>query len=115
MRSIATGGKRGFARVQLALGLVALTLGGLFTSVATSVPAAAQTSAAAPSTTPSPGPASSPGFDSTTSVPVDSETTPTKRVFANTNGTRTAQLSNVPVRFKGTDNAWHDIDNTLVS
>ena len=47
------------------------------------------------------------------STPIPAETTPTKRVWQNPDGSRTAQLSASPVRFKGTDGIWRDFDFSL--
>jgi RHS repeat-associated protein len=52
-------------------------------------------------------------FDPAKSKVLDDETTPTKKVFASPDGSRTAELSSGPVRFKDAT-GWHDIDLSLV-
>lgn len=49
-------------------------------------------------------------FDPARSTLVDAETTPTQKVFANSDGTRTAQISPRPVRFRDASGAWREID-----
>gem|GEM_PF-1400120 len=52
-------------------------------------------------------------FDPVRSTPLDAETTPTKKVYANPDGSRSAELTTRPTRFS--DSAgWHDIDLRLV-
>lgn len=55
-------------------------------------------------------------FDPARSTPVDAETTPTRRVFSNSDGSRTAQLNTRPVRFRdpAAGGAWRDFDLTPV-
>jgi YD repeat-containing protein len=48
-------------------------------------------------------------------VAIDAETTPTKAVFANPDGTKTAKISQAPVRFKDGAGKWVDFDLGLVS
>ena len=55
------------------------------------------------------------GFDARYSRLVDEDTTPTSEFFRNADGSGTALISAVPVRFKGHDGAWHGIDPTLVT
>lgn len=54
------------------------------------------------------------GFDPAASVPIDAETTPTKLVYANPDGTKTAKISLAPVRFRDGAGMWTDFDLTLV-
>ncbi|MCU1460945.1 MAG: hypothetical protein JWO37_1020 [Acidimicrobiales bacterium] len=54
-------------------------------------------------------------YDPATSTVVDAETTETTKVYANPDGTRTAAVSPKPVRFKGDDGSWRDIDLSLAS
>ncbi len=72
---------------------------------------------------PAPGPGPVPGvgnpaahgvFDPLTSRPDESRTTPTRRVFANADGSHTAQVSTRPVRFKDSLGVWRDLDLALV-
>jgi RHS repeat-associated protein len=49
-------------------------------------------------------------FDPARSTVVEAETSPTQKVFANPDGTRTAQISPRPVRFRDVSGAWRDID-----
>ena len=49
-------------------------------------------------------------FDPARSKVLDAETTPTKKVFTNSDGTRTVQLSPHPVRFLNPAGTWQDID-----
>jgi RHS repeat-associated protein len=63
-----------------------------------------------PRPTPTP---KAPSFDKGRSTPVDAETTSTRKVFANPDGTRTAELATHPVRFKDPAGAWADIDLAL--
>ncbi|MCA1835010.1 MAG: hypothetical protein LC721_01195 [Actinobacteria bacterium] len=60
-----------------------------------------------------PQPPAKPGFDPSRSRAVDAETTPTKRVFANPDGSHTAELSTRPARYRDATGAWRDIDLTL--
>lgn len=60
-----------------------------------------------------PAPRSS--FDPARSRVLDAETTPTKLVYANPDGSRTAVLSQAPVRFKDPAGAWRDIDTSVVA
>jgi RHS repeat-associated protein len=53
------------------------------------------------------------GYDPDRSVPIAEETTPTKKVVANRDGSRTAIVSTRPVRFADAT-GWHDIDLTLL-
>ena len=53
------------------------------------------------------------GFDPARSVVDDSKTTADRRVFINADGTTTAEVSSGPVRFKGSDDEWHDYDLRL--
>lgn len=55
-----------------------------------------------------------PSFDAARSTPVDAETTPTRRIYANPDGSRTAVIDEKPVRFKDPAGAWQDFDLTLV-
>lgn len=50
------------------------------------------------------------GFDRATSRVIDSLTSPQQQVFQNSDGSRTANISSGPVRFKGADGKWSDID-----
>ena len=52
-------------------------------------------------------------FDPATSRPVEALTTPSRVVFANADGSRTAQVSTRPVRFKDPAGSWRDLDLTL--
>ena len=67
-------------------------------------------STAGPSTTE----AARSSFDAARSTPVDAETTPTRRVYANPDRTRTAVIDEKPVRFKNAAGTWQDFDLTLV-
>ncbi|HET9441901.1 MAG TPA: hypothetical protein VFO65_01190, partial [Acidimicrobiales bacterium] len=54
-------------------------------------------------------------FDPQRSVPVAAETTPTRRVFANPDGSRTLEQATRPVRYRLTpEGPWIDIDLSLV-
>ncbi|MGH9154047.1 MAG: hypothetical protein ACRD03_17050, partial [Acidimicrobiales bacterium] len=53
-------------------------------------------------------------FDPARSTPIDSETTPTRRVWANPDGTRTLQAHTRPVRYQDGSGAWRDFDLTPV-
>lgn len=53
-------------------------------------------------------------FDPARSTPVESETTPTRKVFENPDGSRSAQLSSRPVRYRDGTGAWKDFDLSLV-
>lgn len=55
------------------------------------------------------------GHDPARSTTIDAETTPTKRVTANPDGSRTLFESASPVRFKDPAGAWRDIDTALVA
>ncbi len=55
------------------------------------------------------------GFDEKASTVVAAETTPTKLVYANPDGSRTAKLSTVPQRFKDGSGKWVDYDLSIVS
>ncbi|MCA1846016.1 MAG: hypothetical protein LC792_23055, partial [Actinobacteria bacterium] len=52
-------------------------------------------------------------FEPAHSTVLDAETTPTKKVFANPDGSRTAEITNRPTRFRDVSGAWRDIDVTL--
>lgn len=53
-------------------------------------------------------------FDPSTSTVDDAETTPTKKVYRNrSDGSHTAMLTSSPVRYRGDDGSWRDIDLTL--
>ncbi|CAN5813840.1 hypothetical protein BH23ACT12_BH23ACT12_02690 [soil metagenome] len=54
-----------------------------------------------------------PSFDPAKSTPIESETTPSKRNWKNPDGSRTAELSTRPVRFKDPTGAWRDFDLKL--
>ena len=58
-------------------------------------------------------PAKPSAYDPARSVTVDAETTPTKKVVTNPDGSRTEISSAAPVRFQDAT-GWHDIDLTLV-
>lgn len=58
-------------------------------------------------------PARPSAYDPARSVPVDEETTPTKKVVTNRDGSRTAIVSAGPVRFRDAA-GWHDIDLSLL-
>ena len=53
-------------------------------------------------------------FDPARSKPIESETTPTRRVYANPDGSRTAALSTAPTRYQDPAGAWRDLDLDLV-
>jgi len=53
-------------------------------------------------------------FDPSTSREDVELASPTRRVFTNSDGTKTVQVSSRPRRFQAEDGTWHDIDNTLV-
>ena len=84
-------------------------------------PTGAPTPGTAPAPPPAPGAPTSPatsgasGFDAASSVPIDAETTPTKVVYANPDGTKTAKISQAPVRFKDSAGKWTDFDLSLVA
>ena len=54
-------------------------------------------------------------FDPATSRLLPGSTTPTRQVFANADGSRTAQLATRPVRFQDPAGAWRDLDLTPVA
>lgn len=54
-------------------------------------------------------------FDAENSTVIESETTTTRLVFANPDGTRTAKLSAGPVRYQDGSGTWRDIDLSLVA
>lgn len=56
-----------------------------------------------------------PGFDPVKSTLIESETTPTRGVYANPDGTRTHKISTSPVRFKDGAGKWTDFDLSLVA
>ncbi len=84
-----------------------------------------ETRAGGPLTSPPPDPSEPEGtfhgtkgasFDPARSTVVDAETTPTKKVFANPDGTRTVQLDQAPVRHRDpATGKWADIDLRLVA
>lgn len=53
-----------------------------------------------------------PSFDPGRSRPLDAETTATKKVYANGDGTRTAVRSAAPVRFKDSAGRWTDVEGS---
>lgn len=53
------------------------------------------------------------GFVKDESRVIDDLTTPTEKVFANPDGSRTSKLSTAPVRFQDTKGDWHEIDLDL--
>lgn len=53
-------------------------------------------------------------FDPARSVPLDEQTTPTRRVWRNGDGTETEEVSLSAVRFKDPQGRWVDIDTTIV-
>ncbi|MBA3489250.1 MAG: DNRLRE domain-containing protein, partial [Longispora sp.] len=71
----------------------------------------AQGTTAKPFTTRSASAASA--FDPATSKQVDSATSETSEVFANTDGSYTRHTYAGPVNFRGSDGAWHRIDPNL--
>jgi len=54
-----------------------------------------------------------PSFDPARSRPVEEETTPTRRVWRNEDGTFTAKLDTRPVRHQGPEGHWVDTDVSL--
>lgn len=60
-------------------------------------------------------PAPRASFDPARSKMLDAETTPTKAVYANPDGTRTALVSQIPVRFRDQAGAWRDIDASVIA
>lgn len=60
-------------------------------------------------------PAARVSFDPARSKVVDAETTPTKLVYANPDGSHTAVVSAVPVRVRDQTGAWQAIDRTVVA
>ena len=54
------------------------------------------------------------GFDPARSTFIEAETTPTRRVASNPDGSKTLLLSAAPVRFKDNSGVWRDIDLSLV-
>ena len=48
------------------------------------------------------------GFDPTRSTPLDTLTTPTRRLYINADGSRTAVVTQSPVRFKDASGRWVD-------
>ncbi|MGI8685143.1 MAG: DNRLRE domain-containing protein [Acidimicrobiales bacterium] len=54
-------------------------------------------------------------FDPARSTPVDADTTPTRRVYENPDGSHTAQLQTRPVRYQDTTGTWRDFDVTPVA
>jgi RHS repeat-associated protein len=52
-------------------------------------------------------------FDPGTSTPIDELETETRQVFQNADGSRTAEISSTPERFKDDSGVWRDIDLTL--
>ncbi len=72
--------------------------------------------------TPPPPPSAEPaaesapaGFDPAKSVLIDAETTETKAVYGNPDGSRTAKISTSPVRFKDSIGKWTDYDLSVVT
>lgn len=55
------------------------------------------------------------GFDPANSTLIEAETTPTRGVYANPDGTRTHKISTSPVRFKDGAGKWTDFDLSLVA
>jgi hypothetical protein len=55
-----------------------------------------------------------PGIDLSGAMLVDAETSPAKRVWQRADGSRIAQVSSRPVRYKGADRSWRDFDTDLV-
>ncbi|MGH9155014.1 MAG: PA14 domain-containing protein, partial [Acidimicrobiales bacterium] len=53
-------------------------------------------------------------FDPAKSTPIDAETTATKKVYLNADGTRTERITTRPARFRNAKGAWAEIDLTLV-
>jgi hypothetical protein len=58
-------------------------------------------------------PATRNSFDPARSKVLGAETTPTKLVYANPDGSHTAFISEAPVRFKDLGGAWRDLDLSL--
>ncbi|HEX8771143.1 MAG TPA: DNRLRE domain-containing protein [Acidimicrobiales bacterium] len=54
-------------------------------------------------------------FDKAKATAIESETTATKKLYANPDGTTTAEISTRPTRFKDTTGTWRDIDLNLVT
>jgi len=54
-----------------------------------------------------------PAFAAAKARLLDEETTATKRVYLNPDGTRTAQLTALPTRYREPSGAWRDIDRRL--
>jgi hypothetical protein len=54
-------------------------------------------------------------FDPARSKPVDAETTPTRRVWVNSDGTKTAEFATRPKWFKDPAGVWRDIDLSVVT
>ncbi len=69
----------------------------------------------APPTATKPAASASPGFDPAKSVLIEAETTPTKAVYANPDGTRTAKISTAAARFKDSAGKWADFDLSLIT
>lgn len=55
------------------------------------------------------------GFDPATSTVVEEQTTATRKVFRNSDGSYTARLNAQPARFHGDDGKWVENDLTLVA
>ena len=53
-------------------------------------------------------------FDPAKATPVDEETTPTRKVYENPDGSHTALVTEAPARFRGEDGGWVDFDLTLI-
>lgn len=79
---------------------------------------------AAPGSAPTPPPpptaepaveSTSGGFDPAKSVLIEAETTETKAVYGNADGSRTAKISIEPVRFKDSAGKWTDFDLSVVT
>ncbi|HEX8770895.1 MAG TPA: hypothetical protein VF711_09015, partial [Acidimicrobiales bacterium] len=55
-------------------------------------------------------------FDPARATVIDSQTTPTQKLYANADGSTTAEVAPRPIRFKDAKaNAWRDIDPSLVA